>query len=72
MPVLARGTVWDCSDPMDCQPVQRSSRSTQIRGGGDSLTATQGRRGARLARPRHRSTGGRRRSGSALRLRAPH
>eukprot|EP00965_Chrysotila_dentata_P121354 4012245-Pleurochrysis_carterae.AAC.1 len=32
MPEWARGTVWDCSDPTDCRPVQRSSRSTKFAG----------------------------------------
>eukprot|EP00965_Chrysotila_dentata_P018616 619797-Pleurochrysis_carterae.AAC.1 len=45
-----------------------------IRGGAAARprSAPQGRRGARLARPRHRGTGGRGGGGSALRLRAPH
>lgn len=28
----ARGTVWDCSDPTNCRPVERSTRHTIFRG----------------------------------------
>ena len=27
-PLWARGTVWDCADPTDCRPVQRSDETT--------------------------------------------
>ena len=32
MPLWARGVVWDCSDPADCKPVQRSTRDTVFPG----------------------------------------
>eukprot|EP00965_Chrysotila_dentata_P169262 5589922-Pleurochrysis_carterae.AAC.1 len=32
MPAWARGTVWDCADPEDCQPVRRSTRDTVFGG----------------------------------------
>ena len=32
MPSWARGIVWDCSDPTDCAPVQRSTRYTPFPG----------------------------------------
>eukprot|EP00965_Chrysotila_dentata_P100381 3316607-Pleurochrysis_carterae.AAC.1 len=32
MPQWARGVVWDCADPADCRPVQRSTRSTSFAG----------------------------------------
>ena len=32
MPEWARGIVWDCEDPCDCRPVQRSTRHTLFPG----------------------------------------
>eukprot|EP00965_Chrysotila_dentata_P143148 4729880-Pleurochrysis_carterae.AAC.2 len=32
MPKWARGVVWNCADPADCRPVQRSARDTRFRG----------------------------------------
>eukprot|EP00965_Chrysotila_dentata_P238110 6202297-Pleurochrysis_carterae.AAC.1 len=32
MPTWARGVVWDCAEPADCRPVQRSARDSRFRG----------------------------------------
>eukprot|EP00965_Chrysotila_dentata_P218921 6190841-Pleurochrysis_carterae.AAC.1 len=32
MPRWARGVIWDCADPANCRPVQRSTRETAFAG----------------------------------------